>query len=476
MHSTDISSNPAVGFVLPRQISDRERRPDISLALAAAIEIQTELDSYHQLSPASQKACHLLAEATAADRIQIGWRRTQQAACELIADSQPADYEDTSFRAAAEETLARGGTAVYPPDDPSDRHSLLAVAAYAKEQSATKLVAHSLADRRGKSLGMVLAMWTSDTDSDDVSVQHAKTLLSALTCPLATKFAMILANEPTKLEQTLRALTQATVAKKRRIGVTILAVMAIALLIPAPYNIAAKCEIQPIQRRIIAAPFDGPLQSVLIRPGDEIESGQTLARMNPRKIDYELAGIQAELRQAIQQQKGMAAKHDFGASRIAKLDAERLRTEKELLAYQRENLDIRSPIDGVVVSGDWKQSEGIPLTKGETMFEIAPLDAMIVEIAIPEEDVIHARQSMQVSFYLHALPNQQLRGKIESIYPKAELRDHENVFIAKAKVQDTSGLLRPGMRGRASIRGDRHTLAWNVFHKFYYAARQTMGW
>ena len=450
---------------------------DRNAVLAAVIEIQTELDSFQELENAAKKAANLLREATGANLVQIGWRKKPEAYCESIAFSGVTDKPNGDlFRAAAEEAIARGGTTTFPSDRAPDRAASLAVAQYANQLQSQLLLAEPLVDRRGNCLGVVFAIWMSADEAVHESAAQAKAQFAVASTPLATKLAMLQARQPRTWERAVRSLQGKAAKSKRRLIFAIILAITTALMLPAPYIIRADCEVQPVHRRMVAAPFDGPLDTVQIKPGDLVTNGQTLATMNPRELDYELAGLRAQLKQAVQEQKGMVAKHDFGASKIAKLETQRLQLEQDLLKYQRDHLEIRSPIDGMVVSGDWKQSEGTPLTKGETMFEVAPLDEMVVEISISEEDLIHVRETMRVDFYLHAIPNERITAKIEQIHPKAELRNHENVFVAKANIQDDTGILRPGMQGRASITGDRHTLGWNVFHKLMYSVRQKLGW
>ncbi len=207
-----------------------------------------------------------------------------------------------------------------------------------------------------------------------------------------------------------------------------------------------------------------------------VAQGELLARINPREIDFELAGLRADLSRAQQEQMGLMAKHDVAGSRIAELEAESLRLQTELLQYRRFNLDIVSPISGVVVSGDLKQSEGTPLSRGETLFEIAPLGKIVVEIAIAESDYSHVRVGMPVHFQVHALPQRQFVASLDRIHPRAELIEHENVFIGEVTIEDPENVLRPGMLGRATVIGDRHPLGWNLLHKAYYAFRSATGW
>ena len=169
---------------------------------------------------------------------------------------------------------------------------------------------------------------------------------------------------------------------------------------------------QPVQRRFVAAPLDGPLSNVAVRPGDTVAAGDLLATINPREIEYELAGVRAEWNRADQEKRGLIAQHDFAASKIASLETERLKLQTNLLEYRRDNLEIRSPIAGVVVAGDLKHSEGTPVTKGQTLFEVAPLGETVVEIAIPEHEWASVRTGMPVTFELYALPGQTKHGKL----------------------------------------------------------------
>jgi multidrug resistance efflux pump len=65
-------------------------------------------------------------------------------------------------------------------------------------------------------------------------------------------------------------------------------------------------------------------------------------------------------------------------------------------------LDIKSPIDGVVISGDLKRAEGAPVAIGQTLYEIAPLDRMVAEVAIPDDEISRVRLAQSVTINLDA--------------------------------------------------------------------------
>ena len=488
------------GVVTPDALKESELRAAsaerFAKMLAIAVEIQSELDGCGDLATASLKATRLLMETLNAKRVQIAWRKADDKACDLIADTATDSLAlskkklqreiGAQFNAAAEEVLAREMIALYPSDDAGNRHALLAIGKYSESISANTLICAPLVDSQGTSRGTVFivdpAQHCETTGSDKEAAtpiqttQHAMMLIEALRFALADKLAWTEVMQPRRWERMVRSLSDKAANSKRMFAIAIVAAIALAMLIPMHYQVAATCELQPVKQRVVAAPFDGPLEKVLVRPGDVVAEGETLAKINPRELDYQLAGLRAELRRAIQEEKKLMADHDFGAIKIAKLEAERIAMEKELLQYQRSNLEIRSPLAGVVVSGDLKRSEGTPLSKGDPMFEIAPLGEMVVEISIPESDFVHVQAGMPVVFYLHAVPSETLTGKLQAVHPAAELRGNENVFIGEVAITDTKGILRPGMRGRSWIQSDRHPLGWNLFHKAFFSLRTAIGW
>lgn len=441
--------------------------------LAATIEMLSALDSCRNLGEAAHQTARSLCELLTATRVVVLWRHRSKSGLAVLADSndQHSSQRHSDGRmlvAAGEEIAARNSVTIWSCNELAERHALMAVAQLAKSLSATCITGTALSDSLGNDRGVVLAVNATDSTSTN--------FLSAVSPSLASKLIGIQRLQPTAFENALRGFVDLVRGSQRNLILSVLLALGLLMLLPVRYKISAELELQPIKHRFIAVPFDGPLESSHVRPGDIVSKGDLLATINPREVEYELASIRAELNRAVQEKKGLMAEHDFAGSKIAGLESDRLRLQTDLLQHRRDNLEIRSPLSGVVVSGDLKQSEGMPMSRGETLLEIAPLGEMVVEIAVPESDVAHAREGMQVDFYVHALPSRMMSGTISRIHPRSELRNHDNVYIAEVRISDLENTLRPGMRGRAKIISDRHPLGWNLFHKAYFAMRQAAGW
>ncbi len=115
-----------------------------------------------------------------------------------------------------------------------------------------------------------------------------------------------------------------------------------------------------------------------------------------------------------------------------------------------------------------KRIEGSPVGRGQTLFEVSPLKAMIVELAVREDHISFVDRGMEVTVRFDAYPNTTWNGKIEKINPKSMIRDNRNVFIAELEFNNPDGRLRPGMQGKAKIDAATKPLGWILFRKPWY--------
>ncbi len=64
---------------------------------------------------------------------------------------------------------------------------------------------------------------------------------------------------------------------------------------PWPYPITAQVTLEPVEHRFVAAPFEGVFEQSLVLPGDQVEPGQVLGRMDGRELRTKLSALEAEL-------------------------------------------------------------------------------------------------------------------------------------------------------------------------------------
>ncbi len=377
-----------------------------------------------------------------------------------------------TLEATLDEALVRDELSVWPPNEASDRHATMAHKRLAESIGTTSVVSSPIHDDHGTAQGAWLFL------GDEGFSQQAGTLglIKAAETPVGSCLALLKRAERSVVQKWIRKAVEATRRWKGRCILAAIGLLIALMFVPMPYEVDCDCELQPVVRRYVAAPFDATLEKSFVEPGDLVSANQPLARIDGREIRWELAGVDADRSRAAKERDGHRATHDFGAAEVAKYEMERLKIKAELLEHRGTHLELRSPIDGIVISGDLKKAEGVPLTVGQTLFEIAPLDSMIVEIAIPEEDIRHVRAEQSLEVVLDAYPGQRFEAKLSRIHPRSEVRETEHVFIGEFELDNPDETLRPGMQGTAAITTSYHTLGWNLFHKPCEKMLYWMGW
>ncbi len=254
------------------------------------------------------------------------------------------------------------------------------------------------------------------------------------------------------------------------------AIVALILCVPFPYRVACECEIQPVTRRFVSAPYTGPLERAVVRPGEVVTKDQVLAYMDGKQLRLELTGVQAEHQAAKRRRSSALAQGEVAQSQIARSEMRKLETKIKSLNDQLLRLEIRSPYDGIVVSGDLDKAEGSTMQIGQTMFEVAPLDNMLAEVAIPESEIKYVKDSNNVAIKLNAFPYRTFYGEINSINPGAEILNDESVFVAEVKLEDEDAVIRPGMKGSAKVKTMWRPVGWNLFHNAWESFRCWLIW
>lgn len=409
-------------------------------------------------------------------RVAIGLRPAGKGNCRLVAISGVAQFDALSaaasaIEAAMDEAVLRNEATVWPATDDTSCAGALAHKQLCMLEGATAAVGSPLRNAEGTAIGAVVLLG----DSTDM-LSPARLFLRAAEPSIAGSLIIARRVEGGRLVRMGRTIGANWRSWQARVAASIAIVAVASLAIPLPYRLHCDCQIEPVTRRFIAAPFEGTLEKSLVKPGDIVREGDLLARMDGREIRWKRASVAADQSQAIKKRDSAQAVHNYAEMQIAALEMQRLELELQLLDHRAEHLEIKSPVAGIVVSGDLERAEGAPLTIGQTLFEIAPLEQMVVEVAVADADVSLVRQHQPIAVRLDAFPHTDWQAEVSRVHPRAEIRDESNVFIAEAQLDNSEGRLSPGMKGRATVDTDARSLGWILFHKPWEYASKKLRW
>jgi len=253
---------------------------------------------------------------------------------------------------------------------------------------------------------------------------------------------------------------------RRRPGMRVLGVLAALTLvcsffITTQWKIVAPAELLSIERRVITAPIDGFIADIEIEPNDRVVQGQTLARLDRREIELEAATLDSDVVMAEAAFRTAMADQDRESTGIARARLAQARAQRAGVEQQLNRTDLTSPIDGLVIASDVTRTNGTAVSRGETLFEIAPNTGFEVHVLVGEADVydVHIGQTGMIS--LRATPDERLPIEVVSVHPVAEARDGENRFRVKANLIEPDSRLRPGQSGVVRLDAGRANL-WGV--------------
>ncbi|QDV47833.1 hypothetical protein Enr13x_77450 [Stieleria neptunia] len=435
---------------------------------AATLELVQRIQDATTLDQACLVTTAQLQKHLACDQVFVGlvgrrtWRETGKT-CRVRAASKlptidPYSEITLNMKAVLDEAMGRGTIGSWPPLPGTRTHQLLAHKQFAGRDSLVITV--PLKNREGQIIGALGATGRREL----ATVPEFKRFLSVIEQPVGEALNVVARHQGNAASRLVRG----AFAKQHRIKQIVAFVVTLAagtvLACPWPYTIRCQSVTEPVERRFCVAPHDGLLETTSAEPGDVVRAGQCLADLDGSEILWELAGVTAEHLRAEAKRDAHQARYETPQAVMADLQARALANKKELLRFRESNLQIRSPIDGIVLSGSLDRRENYPVTKGQVLYEVAPLERLRVEVAVPAEEITHVDVGDRVTLFLEGMGSDCEEGTIDKIRPRAEVRDQRNVFVAEVILDNPDQTLRPGMQGTARVRTDSKRIAWILFH------------
>ncbi|WP_256374312.1 efflux RND transporter periplasmic adaptor subunit [Desulforhopalus sp. IMCC35007] len=228
---------------------------------------------------------------------------------------------------------------------------------------------------------------------------------------------------------------------------------------------SGKCVLEPREKRFVVAQFDAVLKKVHKLPGTTVTKGELLAEFDERAIELEINSLLAEIQKTRKMQDVHTATGKAALSQMAVLERRGLEEQLQLFRDRLSKLSVESPVDGIVISENMERIEGSPISRGQGLFEIAPLKMMIAEAYIAQEDIGYVQEGADTTITLESFPDKTWQSTVYTIFPRAEPREGKSVFLVESLIENSEKILRPGMGGEFEINVGKKPLAWKLFRK-----------
>ena len=233
--------------------------------------------------------------------------------------------------------------------------------------------------------------------------------------------------------------------------------------------------LEPLREVEVKSKASGEILRLFVDIGDEVSPGALLAEIDPRDVrnasdqteaDLEVARARLEISQAqlrrseellasgvISLQEHESKNLDYANSQATLVKAE---TNYELSQLRLSDVTIRAPLAGTILQKDVEEGQVIQsasqnVSGGTTLLIMANLETMQVRTLVDETDMGEIRNGMEATVIVEAFPDRSFVGTVDKIEPQAVVQQNVTMFPVIVTLDNSSGLLRPGMNGEVVI-------------------------
>jgi Barrel-sandwich domain of CusB or HlyD membrane-fusion len=228
--------------------------------------------------------------------------------------------------------------------------------------------------------------------------------------------------------------------------------------IPFDERVSAPLSIEGQTRQLVTVPFEGFVAQVVARPGERVQKGQQLLAMETRELKVEQTKYLGDREQAAGKLRQAMAEHDAAAMAQASAQLQQAQAQLDLVENKLARAVVLSPLDGLVVSGDWAQQIGAPLELGKQLFEIAAVDRYRVVLHVPDNEIARIRAGQMGELRLAGSPHRAHAFRVSLVTATASVQEGSNGFRVEADWQGLVPALSPGMQGVGKIAVGRANL------------------
>jgi len=289
-----------------------------------------------------------------------------------------------------------------------------------------------------------------------------------------------------------------TLPKTVAITGAVLGVILAMWIVPWGFKMQANGTLEPVERYEVFAGINGEVTEVLVEHGQRVEKGQLLARLRNTQLDLEIDRNLGDLlttEQHIRSTQEMLANSRqldtarkiqlMGDLTESDLKRDHLLAQQKLLQKQAEDLEVRSPAAGQVLTWDVENRlMSYPAQRGQVLIELANPDGpWELEILMPDKrmgHVVRAEQAkraksggeaLTVEFILATESNTTHVGTVKKISQRAEPHgDEGNTVPIKVEITEEVKAqlpqpLRRGAGATAKIDCGYQPIGYVLFHE-----------
>ena len=204
-------------------------------------------------------------------------------------------------------------------------------------------------------------------------------------------------------------------------------------------------EIEPYRENDITPAASGVhIDRILVEVGDAVREGQLVVSLDPTQYTQQLVQLQT-VESDYNRLLPVYEAGGISAQQIEQAKAQ-LDVQREVVANLKKNIEVRSPIAGVVTARNYESGD---LFAQQPILHIMQIDPLKVIVNISEQFFPQVKVGMPVDLYVEIFPDRLFTGRVSLIYPALDATTR--TFKVEVTVPNGEGTLRPGMYARTTF-------------------------
>lgn len=231
-------------------------------------------------------------------------------------------------------------------------------------------------------------------------------------------------------------------------------------------EIRASGDLEARFHTMVAAEIAGRVTELSIDEGAFVESGETVIEIDPERRELDLGAAEARRAQA----RASYRKEKSQTERVRKLRSENISSVQQIeeaetaLLFARSALEaeqaavgvaaraladasVSAPFAGLVARRSVDLGEFVQV--GDPLFELVSLNPLEAIFSLPELDTERVRVGQPIEVKVGAFRGRSFQGKVIFVSPTIE--PETRTLRVKAEVDNSEGLLRPGLFARVNL-------------------------
>lgn len=233
--------------------------------------------------------------------------------------------------------------------------------------------------------------------------------------------------------------------------------------------------VEPINIVEVKSKASGMITRMTVETGDQVKPGDLLVQVDTRDVQNQYNQAEADLQSALANLQVTTAQKRrsdemFKARVITAQENEaaslqatqaqgqvvRARANLDLAKQRLEDATVTAPVAGTIIEKTVSLGQVITSATGAfgggtTLLKMADLGRVRVRALFNETDIGQINAGQQANVVVDAYPNRPFSGQVEKIEPQAVVQQGVTLFPVLVNLDNTEGLLKPGMNGEVSV-------------------------